>query len=755
MGEPKIAWMENERFRNLHIDDQLRVYRGYFDEKAATNDRYQKLDPGTKERVFNEFLSDQGVVRDDSGRSMAPAPQAQPTPVPQQQPIARAIDVPKETPADIRWTNQNIDPNTEYVLPVNPQGATGPLTREMDYAAIEKFEEDRDTPRPSAMDTGLYAGADEKSRGFGKTSATESVTTTPESAPIPKPIDLLKRKSATNKGGPFPTPFGDSSEPIDMPERGKDHLAGAIVKAAIDVPKFVGYIPKTIGELGGISAKRGSESTEIPNRRELKAPSTLSDVFKAEAEKGSKLTDEEYRNVVLESRASRAIDKQKPWDWFKEKGKETTDYYEDLEKQYPSVQAFNEAAAKGELPIITEAIGASGNTVAALLSNMIPVVGPPIAAIGFLGLNKDETYQTIKDGLLRKGVPEAEAEETAQSKGWEIGAFKSVLDMTGIGLLTKAIKPASKLIKKIATSAAAVVWEGGTEGTQGVSDPLALEWETRPEGENLSDFSNRMLEKSDEWWKIFAHDFKIGAIMAGGMTAAGMVAEKALEPTQGPPQAIDPTQTPDQPAQKTGEIDYTDAIAAVDEILASGEGTIAQLEEDLAGDPELIKALGPVIKKYKDAEILKVGRGETPPSRGETPTPPVEPTPTLPAAPVAPDLGLMAMPELRALAEKEGVVEEIKGPKSKQKLIDAIEAKRLEQGTEAEILPEPKATEVVDDKLTPDSILKGISKRVKAEIKMADSDGNVTTEKVNAKAELEDLNNRNEIFNKILDCMAG
>jgi hypothetical protein len=325
-----------------------------------------------------------------------------------------------------------------------------------------------------------------------------------------------------------------------------------------------------------------------------------------------------------------------------------------------------------------------------------------------------------------------------------------------------------------------------------------------------------MLEKSDEWWQIFAHDFKIGAIMAGGMTAAGMVAEKALEPTQGPPQAIDPTQTPAQEtAQETGEIDYTDAIAAVDEILASGEGTIAQLEEDLAGDPELIKALGPVIKKYKEKEAslsedeiqaaekrisetrqtikdLKVEQakegfvneetnnrirrletlakaeesrifgarkinpykdviddsGQEPPGGGTSPGSP-------PAESVIPDLGLMAMPELRALAEKEGVVEEIKGPKSKQKLIAAIEAKRLEQGAESEILPAPKTTEVVDDKLTPDSILQGISKRVKAEIKMADSDGNVTTEKVNAKAELEDLNSRNEIFNKILDCMAG
>ena len=54
-----------------------------------------------------------------------------------------------------------------------------------------------------------------------------------------------------------------------------------------------------------------------------------------------------------------------------------------------------------------------------------------------------------------------------------------------------------------------------------------------------------------------------------------------------------------------------------------------------------------------------------------------------------------------------------------------------------------------------DNILRAIPDNAEVDIEVMDQDGNVTVEKTDAKKELENLNKRYDVYNQILNCMAG
>jgi hypothetical protein len=1016
MAESNFAkrseWDEHEGFQGLHIDDQLLVYKDYFDRTVA-NDRYRKLDPGTQRLVFNDFLAGQGVVRDDTGQSMAPAPQAQPTqaPVPQQS-RARAIDVPEETPSDIRWGNRNPDPktgnvdNTEYVLPVNPQGAPGPLTKEMDYAAIEKFEEDRDTPRPSAMDPGLYAGADEKSRGFGKRRdgtdkgdgflgilkrpdgrvSTELAIGITGLLPDGKEIDIPSIVSTSTKeevetllnlqeGEQIPRPIVDKAvaHARERIKAGKSPFAGpedynkTTSPDAVTTTPETASVPTAMGQQGmGIApspldprpvdilnAIKERKDVSWPEIGTKGGPLALENVARSNAE-AIKASAEALKRQIesrqVESPES-AVDPTQP-DIPKPVGRPNTPppsgkgFY-DYATIPKDIITKDRTEAINLLDRVSEHLGTESilakpdknfeykkrlensgfgkrltNDVVGVLPQLIEM--GVASAVGGPLLSTAAIFSQILGSSYPQYLEKAKGDkDRAFAAAFANATLQAPMEQIAFSKVKSIFNLKSPFAKKLRTWIEGGATEAVTEYAQTAPEKGAEIYAEGPETQSIGEILSELGKEFGTWdyQKDALYQSLVGGIAGGVMGAPGLI----TRPQAIPPQSAQETESeiPGQPTQTTAiplpdQMDvvpgsYAEVVKASRASLESGEITVAQLEARLFDDNvpvALFKAHQSLLKEYKD-------KGETPPSQGETPTPAEEPSSSLPipgsppaesvipstdkkskdvedlyskstddfnsiwddyvdekddefeiyrrsdgkihtgdipkdgvaellrgastsaglnldqaitlikqavknnredvaafvvarmrrsadnmnSAPgfeksdprydeikkdlenrkkvaydeakqvenlfriqkiekqdqkqVIPDLGLMAMPELRALAEKEGVAEEIKGPKSKQKLIDAIEAKRLEQGAESEILPVPKTTEVVDDKLTPDSILKGISKRVKAEIKMADSDGNVTTEKVNAKAELEDLNNRNEIFNKILDCMAG
>jgi len=305
-------------------------------------------------------------------------------------------------------------------------------------------------------------------------------------------------------------------------------IPGAVLRSVYETPRSIGYTGQTLADLGAAAARRSSESQEIPTRDRL-APYVLSDIFKGERELGRKFNEDEYRARVLQSRQAHAEERQAPWRWLKKKSGEHLDYYEEIIKNDPKIQKFERALAEGKVPLLVEALGSFGPTLGGLMTAMIPVVGSPAALAMFYGLNSEETYRTIKDTLLKNGVSEEDAEAEAQKKKLQIGLVKTALDFMGMKGLAQAYKPASKFLNAAWQFGISTIPEAVTEGFQGLSDTLAKEWVTRPKGETSKAFFGRMWDKKGELFKSMAHDAAIGGLVATGVTATGMTAERLLD----------------------------------------------------------------------------------------------------------------------------------------------------------------------------------------------------------------------------------
>ena len=71
---------------------------------------------------------------------------------------------------------------------------------------------------------------------------------------------------------------------------------------------------------------------------------------------------------------------------------------------------------------------------------------------------------------------------------------------------------------------------------------------------------------------------------------------------------------------------------------------------------------------------------------------------------------------------------------------------------EPEPIPEPTP---IEDEFDIDTVLGQVKDGAMINIDVSDQDGNITTEQVDAKTALKEVNDRREVFNKILNCMAG
>ena len=184
-------------------------------------------------------------------------------------------------------------------------------------------------------------------------------------------------------------------------------------------------------------------------------------------------------------------------------GTENKAQYDAWMKQSPDIQKHQQSVAKGTEGFLPEVVGSAGPTVAALVTSIIPVVGPYLAAAEFLDLNKEEIYDQAK----AKGADE----DTAQVVSWTGGAINSALDMTGLGALKRIFRPGKKITKFLVDYALATQVEGGTEAVQDVVGKVATEYSIKPKDESETDFMSRMWEKKGELVADTLHAYKIGA----------------------------------------------------------------------------------------------------------------------------------------------------------------------------------------------------------------------------------------------------
>ena len=312
--------------------------------------------------------------------------------------------------------------------------------------------------------------------------------------------------------------------------------------SAVSMPKAIGQVYKAPGEIGLAAAKRVTESTEVPPRQDYQklAPFEMSAVLKKEDEVGHKLTDDEYRNAVLQARKDTAVEREAPFKAMKKMGDEHIAYYEKVMEEDPDIKQYTDAMKGGKLGFIEKVAGSLGETAAGVGLSFVPVVGPLAAGAMFFGLEKDEVYTQSKQSMLKKGKSEAEAEQYAQNLGNVVGVWNGMMELIGIGPLVQAFKPAKALVKEILHAGASVVTEGTTEGIQGVSTKLANEWAARPDGEPAGAFFNRMLGKSDEFASEFWENASVGGVVGGGVHAGGRVASTVFDEFKNKPVVSDP-----------------------------------------------------------------------------------------------------------------------------------------------------------------------------------------------------------------------
>jgi hypothetical protein len=388
------------------------------------------------------------------------------------------------------------------------------------------------------------------------------------------------------------------------------------------------------------------------------------------------------------------------------------------------------------------------------------------------------------------------------------------MEQIGFSKIKSIFNLKSPLAKRLRNWVEAGLTEGTTEYLQSYPEKGTEIYAEAPPTESISDILSELAEQAGtaDFQKEALYQGAVGGAAGLLMGAPGLITRQSSPQNQPqqpelPGQAI-PTETPVRPqdTQPTAEpiigpqalpgqmdvVDYNDNIAIAKELLDSGEMTVQQLESELSNpelDPGFRAALEPLLIEYKEGPT-----GDSSPP----PTPMVEPPLDLPEGSAPP-----SMKELKALAEEQGIV--IEGPKSRDKLIAALEAKRLEQeSSEAPIVqvgdavkeakdqredlnppigmpkeevvdsepvdvvsdavsvekdaieeqPEPKKDEL-DRDADLESVLAQISKRKKVNVQATDQDGNVTTVKVNAAAELTDITTRQKQFDAIMKCLQG
>ena len=263
-------------------------------------------------------------------------------------------------------------------------------------------------------------------------------------------------------------------------------------------------------------------------------------------------------------------------------GTENKAQYDAWMKQSPDIQKHQQSVAKGTEGFLPEVVGSAGPTVAALVTSIIPVVGPYLAAAEFLDLNKEEIYDQAK----AKGADE----DTAQVVSWTGGAINSALDMTGLGALKRIFRPGKKITKFLVDYALATQVEGGTEAVQDVVGKVATEYSIKPKDESETDFMSRMWEKKGELVADTLHAYKIGAGTAalfGGPAGVHQAVTGQLKGDVEPPnpdkEKILPTTKIDPLLAKANGIDVaatTGIITQHEPIAEKDTNTLNRLAED-------------------------------------------------------------------------------------------------------------------------------------------------------------------------------
>ncbi|MEO2054693.1 MAG: LPD38 domain-containing protein [Nitrospira sp.] len=179
----------------------------------------------------------------------------------------------------------------------------------------------------------------------------------------------------------------------------------------------------------------------------------------------------------------------------------------------PDIMAFRDAVDRGVESYPTKVLAQLGPTAVAAGLSTIPVVGPGLATVFFLGINAEDTYQTAID----KGA----SPEKAQAISTAIAPIVSLLEMTGIGALTSKIPAARVFTRTLLDYAETSIVEGSTEVIQDVVIKLGAEWASKAEEETGDLFAERMSTQIPELFEGSWETFKIAAGIAGTVRSVG------------------------------------------------------------------------------------------------------------------------------------------------------------------------------------------------------------------------------------------
>lgn len=289
-----------------------------------------------------------------------------------------------------------------------------------------------------------------------------------------------------------------------------------------------------------------------------------------------------------------------------------------------NIRDYRESVARGTESFPTKVLGNIGPTAAGIATSFVPVVGPPLSLALFMGMNAEDAYQTA----LEKGATPENAEKVAVTAG----TIMSLLDQTGISVITKKIPGAANFVKKMVDLSEAAMVEGGTEVVQDVVAKIGGEWAARNPKENAAQFADRMSKQLPALFEGSLETFKIAAATGGLFRGAGhgidvLSEQRRIPPTRGskepektvPPVAGIPTAPPAEPPTFTPTHILPDGTVTqkVEEgVVVDRQGNLYS-EEDATPTPAQRR---PPDTSYRARDLSEIP-GDTPIGRGL----PVEP----------------------------------------------------------------------------------------------------------------------------------
>ena len=187
---------------------------------------------------------------------------------------------------------------------------------------------------------------------------------------------------------------------------------------------------------------------------------------------------------------------------------------------------FHRSVADENESLLTEAIGSAGHTALGLGMSAVPYIGVPMAYTHFYDLNKRE----VKEAALAKGADPETAENTAIVGG----AINSLLDMIGVGKLSKAFKPGRKLVQRLLNMGESGVAEGVTERTQDVVGDIASQYAAKDPSESTEGFVERIEKDWPNIWKRSKRAGEVGAAMGLMFGGLGGVSSPLQKPPPKP-----------------------------------------------------------------------------------------------------------------------------------------------------------------------------------------------------------------------------